>query len=146
MMNRTLLRSFLLILLGTLIMPALTVGCSSNDPNETEITYRFSTTGDNCLGISYGWVNEAGETETCHEVFTNGDVEVDCPVPESVSILVNNPDGQGGFITVSSYTSVSSSSACIAHCEIWVSGELSASDEALTIEDDHIATCKSRIN
>ena len=145
-MNRTLLRSFLLILFGTLIMPALTIGCTSNDPNDTEITYHFSTTGDNCRGISYGWVNEDGVNEICHDRFTYGDVQVDCPVPESVSILVNNPDGQGSFITVSSYTSVSSSSACIAHCEIWVSGELSASDEALTIENDHIATCKSRIN
>ncbi len=145
-MNRTLLRSFLLILFGTLIMPALTIGCTSNDPNDTEITYHFSTTGDNCRGISYGWVNEDGVNEICHDRFTDGDVQIDCPVPESVSFLINKSDGPGSFITVSSYISVSQSSICIAYCEIWVSGELSASDEALTIEDDHIATCKSRIN
>ncbi|MEE9508567.1 MAG: hypothetical protein V3V44_04690 [Anaerolineales bacterium] len=145
-MNHSLLKSSLLILVGALVMPFFTTGCGSRLPDETEITYRFSTTGENCQGISYGWVNEAGETETCHGLFTNGDVEVDCPVPESVSILIDSANDLEQISSASSYISVSESSACLARCEIWISGELSASDEILTIEDEHIATCRARIN
>ncbi len=85
-MNHSLLKSSLLIPVGALVMLSFTTGCGSRLPDETEVTYRFSTTGENCQGISYGWVNESGVSESCHELFTNGDVEVDCPVPESVSI------------------------------------------------------------
>lgn len=143
-MCHTQLKSFLFIILGTLIVPAL-IGCSGN-PTGIEITYQFSTSGENCQGISYGWVNDVGETVTCHELFTNGDVEVDCPVPESVSIVIDNSNEPDQLSSASSYISVSLSSACIARCEIWISGNLSASDEVLTIEDEHIANCRARIN
>lgn len=145
-MNRSLLRSFLFILLGTLIMPALVAGCRSNEPNEMEITYRFSTTGENCQGISFGWVNEDGETETCHESFTDGNVDVDCPTPKSVSVVIDKSNELERLTSVSSYISVSKLSACLARCEIWLSENLNVSDEVATIEDEQIASCRARIN
>lgn len=145
-MSRPPLKSFLLIIFGALIMPVLSVGCGSNRPNETEIIYLFSTSGENCEGISFGWVNEAVEMETCHRLFTDGDVEVDCPVPESVTIVIDNSNELDRLSNASSYISVSKTSACTARCEIWISGNLSVSAEILTIEDEHIATCRARIN
>lgn len=127
-------------------MPFFTIGCGSRLPDETEVTYRFSTTGENCQGISYGWVNESGVTGTCHELFTNGDVEVDCPVPESVSILIDNGNDLEQISSASSYISVSESSTCLARCEIWISGDLSVTAEILTIEGEHIANCRAKIN
>jgi hypothetical protein len=62
-----------------------------------------------------------------------------------VSVLINNPNDPTSFFAISSFLSVSSSSTCIAHCEIWISGELETSDDAITIEEDHIASCYSRV-
>jgi hypothetical protein len=121
-------------------------GCSSKRSKEVEVTYRFDVRGNDCIGINYGWLSEENENQSCHDYFTNGDVRIDCPTPKSVSILISRPKDPTSYIIVSSFISISSSSTCIAHCEIWISGELETSDDAITIENDHIASCYSRVN
>jgi hypothetical protein len=121
-------------------------GCTSMRNNDVEVIYRFNVQGNDCNGITYGWLSEENENQSCHDNFTDGDVRMNCPIPKSVSIIFSSPKELSSYKPVSSYISVSSSSTCIAQCEIWISGELEASDDAITIEDDHIASCNSRVH
>jgi hypothetical protein len=121
-------------------------GCNSEISKKTEIMYKFDVRGNDCKGINYGWLSEEGVNQSCHDFFTKGDVRMDCPTPKTVSIIIESPKDPGSYINVSSYISVSSSSICIAHCQIWISGEFVTSDDAITIENDHIASCNSRVH
>jgi hypothetical protein len=120
-------------------------GCNSDVSKATEVRYMFDVSGDDCKGIQYGWLSEEGINQSCHEHFTNGDVRMDCPTPNTVTVFIERPNDPGSYITVSSFISVSSSSICVVQCEIWIKGDLEATDNAITIEDDHIASCRSRV-
>lgn len=132
------------VFLGLLLSLVLAVGCSK-EPERAEIVYSFSTKGENCQGISYGWLNEDGVNEICHDRFTNGNVEVDCPIPKTVNTFFDLPDDLENVKAVTSYISVSQGNLCNARCEIWYLSELVDSDQVTINEDDHIARCQGRI-
>lgn len=145
MQNNGIIRKFVFIPSFIITILFGVGGCSSEVGMKTEVMYKFDVRGNDCKGISYGWLGEEGINQSCHDYFMNGDVTMDCPTPKTVSVLINSPNDPTSFIAISSFLSVSSSSTCIAHCEIWISGELETSDDAITIEEDHIASCNSRV-
>lgn len=145
MLNYKRLRNFGILSFFAIVAMVHISGCNSDVNNETEVRYKFDVRGDDCKGIQYGWLSEESENQSCHEHFTNGDVTIDCPTPNTVTVFIEGPKDPGSYITISSFISVSSSSVCIAECEIWIEGDLETTDEAITIEDDHIASCNSRI-
>lgn len=71
---------------------------------------------------------------------------VDCPVPNSIRVLLENSDSTGLNRVINSYISVGAESICIARCEIWYQDELIASEQINAGEDTHIANCQARIN
>ncbi len=145
MSNDAKLWKFGFILFFVIVTLISVSGCNSEVGMKTEVMYKFDVRGGDCKGINYGWLSEESANQSCHDYFTNGDVRMDCPTPKTVRVIIERPKDPVSYIKVSSFISVSSSSICIAYCEIWISGELVTSDDAITIEDDHIASCNSRV-